>query len=206
MYQDFRPFPIGSTLVGDAHAEHGARLGRSVPSTRDENRQQSWSGLQDAASIHALVRALDAALADGGMVGALALLNARARFRFTGVFATLPAVPRNLCLYDRENPRLTLSGVCESLERALGAVARAHGVPPQSPSEAAVSPPSRSCFGDGAVLSYAAVPLRTAAGHAIGILCHWDSRPRLVPPAERLVLEAVAPIFASWVQRRRMLG
>jgi phosphoribosyl 1,2-cyclic phosphodiesterase/CheY-like chemotaxis protein len=41
---------------------------------------------------------------------------------------------------------------------------------------------------------YAGIPLRTSAGHAVGTLCLFDSRPRHLGPAERQALEDLATI------------
>ena len=45
-----------------------------------------------------------------GPVAALGYLNARVRFRYTGIFHPEPPLLRNFHLFDRENPTLNVSG------------------------------------------------------------------------------------------------
>jgi len=102
-----------------------------------------------------------------GVSAVLALLNARTRYRFTGVYRMEPPLLRNVHLYDRENPSLDGSGGSDPL----------------------VAPD--------AMLSSLGVPIRGADGRVSGTLCHFDSRPRLVPAGEELVLARVATAFAA---------
>ncbi|QGZ42886.1 PAS domain S-box protein [Pseudoduganella flava] len=53
---------------------------------------------------------------------------------------------------------------------------------------------------------YAGVPVRTAAGHAIGTLCAMDTRPRALAAAELAALEDLAAIVADEVQRREQMS
>jgi GAF domain-containing protein len=48
-----------------------------------------------------------------------------------------------------------------------------------------------------AVQSYAGVPVRLSGGQVLGTLCHFDGRPRLLPPNELAVMREVAPLFAG---------
>lgn len=102
-----------------------------------------------------------------GVAALLALLNARTRYRFTGVYRMEPPLLRNVHLYDRENPSLDGSGGSDPL----------------------VAP--------GAMLSSLGVPIRGADGRVSGTLCHFDCRPRLVPFGEEVVLARAATTFAA---------
>ena len=102
-----------------------------------------------------------------GVSAVLALLNARTRYRFTGVYRLEPPLLRNVHLYDRENPSLDGSGGCDPF----------------------VAPSSMT--------SSLGVPIRGADGRVSGTLRHFDRRPRLVPTGEELVLARVATAFAG---------
>jgi GAF domain-containing protein len=126
-----------------------------------------------------------------GIRAALALLNARTRFRFTGVYRLDPPLLRNVYLYDRENPSLNVSGDINTLrETYCSIVAESSG--PFDTEDATrdsrlVDHPARST-----VVSYLGVPIRGADGRVWGTLCHFDSRRRLIPLEEVPVLEWVA--------------
>ena len=140
--------------------------------------------------------AVSASLRGGGAAGALALLNARVRFRFTGLYRVDPPVLRNVRLYDRENPTLNVSGACARLDETFCALVWRRAAPFVTDDATADAGLAR-LTSRGTVLSYAGVPIHGAAGRVVGTLCHFDGRPRLMPPAELCVLEAVAPLFAA---------
>lgn len=130
---------------------------------------------------------------------ALALLNARIRFRFTGVFHVDPPYLRNILLFDRENPSLNVSGGIDTLDIGFCGVTCATNAP-FSTSDARRDPrlvthPART-----SMLSYSGVPIRAASGRAWGTLCHYDGRPRLLPRGELALLEDVALLFTSWLE------
>src|SRR5580693_1888844 len=50
-----------------------------------------------------------------GMYGVLGYLNARTRFRFTGIFWAEAVHLRSVLLYDRENPGLRATGITRPL-------------------------------------------------------------------------------------------
>jgi GAF domain-containing protein len=153
------------------------------------------------ATTRRVVREVSARLDRDGALAALAWLNARTRFRFTGLYRADPPILRNLFLVDRENPTLNLSGAVCPLEQTYCAITYARdasfttGDARRDPGLAA-HPARRS------IISYAGVPLRLAEGGTWGTLCHYDLRPRLLPPTELAHLDAVAPIFAAWLAKR----
>lgn len=125
---------------------------------------------------------------------AVAFLNGRTRFRFTGIYHVDPPHLRNVLLFDRENPDINLSGAVTSLNDTYCALTYFDG--PFETGDAQrddrlVVHPSRD-----SVISYTGVPLRLANGRIWGTLCHYDVRPRILSPAERSVLQSVAPMFA----------
>ena len=133
-----------------------------------------------------------------GVVGALRYLNARTRFRFTGVYHADPPLLRNVFLFDRENPALNVSGENAPLEETYCSITYATHRPflandaprdPRAPAHAACDP----------VISYAGVPIRRGSGMVWGTLCHFDVRPRLLESGELEVLEIVAPLFGRWL-------
>lgn len=102
-----------------------------------------------------------------GPHAALRFLNARTRFRYTGIYAIDPPTLRSIDLFDRENP--SLHNLWE--ERPTGAEGNWH--------------------------------VAVAIMHArvrVGMLCHFDSRPRVPPAGERLVLRHAAELISAYVQ------
>lgn len=148
-------------------------------------------------SDEALIREVERALEERGIGGAVELLNARTRFRYTGIYRAEPPLLRNLYLFDRENPTLNVSGATTPLETTYCSITCATDAPFATPDAGAderlTAHPARE-----SVISYGGVPLRRPGGGAWGTLCHFDVRPRLLPPHEADVLAKVAPILARW--------
>jgi GAF domain-containing protein len=113
-------------------------------------------------------------LRENGIHHALGYLNARTRFRFTGVYRADPPLLRNVHLFDRENPGLDVSG----------------GASPFGD----VTPAARN-----SILSYAGVPIRLRSGCLLGSICHFDLRLRFLADRELTLLESVAPIVGGWL-------
>jgi GAF domain-containing protein len=107
-------------------------------------------------------------------------------------------VLRNLFLVDRENPALNVSGEVCPLDEAYCAITCAgderFATPDARRDARLVAHPARC-----SVISYVGVPLRFSGGGAWGTLCHYDLRPRLLPPAELAHLDAVASVFSGWL-------
>ena len=139
-------------------------------------------------------------LRSSNVVPALAYLNARTRFRFTGIYRVEPPLLRNLHLFDRENPALNVSGNAGPLEDTYCSITarsqRGFSTPDALADRRLDSHAARD-----SVISYCGIPIRMEDGRVWGTLCHFDVRPRLVPPTEVPVLESVVTLFAEWVQR-----
>ncbi len=136
-----------------------------------------------------------AIVAEQGVGAALAWLNARTRFRFTGIYRVEPPLLLNVVLFDRENPDLNVSGEIAQLDDTYCALAYATGpfATADSDKDARLAQhPARA-----SVISYDGVPMRLANGQVWGTLCHYDVRPRLLKPDERHLLESVAPLFTA---------
>lgn len=136
-----------------------------------------------------------ALVAAGDVFAVLRKLNARTRFRFTGVYRVDPPFLYNVHLYDRENPDLNLSGGQSVLGDTYCAFVADNGCPFTTPDS------STDCRLDThaareRVQSYCGVPIRSAGGLVWGTLCHHDVRPRLVPRPELGALEYVASLLA----------
>lgn len=139
---------------------------------------------------------VEALLANANVREALGCLNARTRFRFTGVYAVEGEALRNVELYDRENPTLTVGGgVCpigESYCAFIAATGCAFATGDSRADDRLRAHAKRD-----SVLSYAGVPIRLASGCVVGTLCHYDGRPRFVASDELGLLEKIAPAFAA---------
>lgn len=146
--------------------------------------------------------AIEAAFRDtlesSGMARALAMLNSRTRYRFTGVYRVDPPTLCNLYLFDRENPALSLGGDVVPLDSTYcGIVAATRAAffadDAQTDSRLAAHASRDS------VVSYAGVPVRSADGRIFGTLCHYDVRPRILPENELQVLEITSCCISSWL-------
>jgi GAF domain-containing protein len=137
-------------------------------------------------------------LATRGVHEALAFLNARTRFRFTGVYRVEGEQLCNLGLFDRENPTLNLAGNRCRLDDTYCSIVCATDRPFRSADAGhdrrLLRHPARA-----SVISYFGVPVRGSGGELLGTLCHYDVRPRITPAAEVPLLERVAPLLASLV-------
>ena len=137
-----------------------------------------------------------------GMHAALGLLNARTRYRFTGLYRVEPPLLRNLHLFDRENPALEVCGDISLLEDTYCAFPAATGEPfatPDAPADARLVAHAAR----GTVISYVGVPIRGVDGRVRGTLCHFDCRPRLMPDGEAELLARVAPLLGGeWLEGR----
>lgn len=139
-------------------------------------------------------------LSSAKVVPALAYLNARTRFRFTGIYRVEPPFLRNLHLFDRENPTLNVSGNVCALEDTYCSITASGGrgfATPDAPADRRLNEHAARH----SVISYCGIPIRLEDGRVWGTLCHFDVRPRLIPRAEVPVLESVVTLFAEWIQR-----
>lgn len=137
-------------------------------------------------------------LSSSGPLAAVAHVNARTRFRFTGIYRFEPPLLRNLYLHDRENPTLDVSGAVSPIEQTFCSIVvgenRCFDTEDAREDVRLDSHPARE-----RVLSYCGVPIRRENGTVWGTLCHFDHRPRLLLPLERQVLEALASLLTHCV-------
>ena len=150
----------------------------------------------DGGHVSAVVAELESLLARDGVPAVLAHLNARTRYRYTGVYRADPPYLRNVHLHDRENPTLRLSGDINTLSDTYCAVTAA-GRAPFATDDAAADPRLARHAARCSVLSYLGVPIRAADGAAWGTLCHFDARPRVTPHGELPILEWAAAAIAE---------
>ena len=150
------------------------------------------------ASLASVVTQCAAELQRSGVLAALAFLNERSRFRYTGVYHADPPVLRNVQLFDRENPRLNVSGEVLQLGETYCNITYETNAP-VTIGDALRDPRLRAHAARERFLSYGGVPIRLNNGRPWGSLCHFDVRPRLLSPAELHILEAAAPLFARWL-------
>ena len=139
--------------------------------------------------VQAVVRSLN----ERGTRGALEYLNARTRYRFTGLYRVEPPMLKNICLFDRENPDIPCSGDVNTLDETYCCIVGETGklfVTPDARTDARLAPRGAR----GGVISYSGVPV-VRDGVVVGTLCHFDLRPRLLWPQEVEVMEAVAPLL-----------
>jgi hypothetical protein len=161
--------------------------------------------VRDADGATAIVAAMATRMHDRGATGALEFLNARTRYRFTGIYRAEPPFLRNVFLYDRENPLLTLtSGAVTAIDDTYCGIVVANELE-FATGDAGNDPRLTAHPARASVISYAGVPPRLASGRAWGTLCHFDVRPRLLPPGEIAVLHAAAPLVVCWLREHTRL-
>lgn len=141
-----------------------------------------------------------ATLADAGLHPALALLNAAAPYRFTGVYRFEPEWVRSVVLFDRENPELEV-GADVPMEESYCMYTGRGGEPVIIEN----APADARWVGHAAadsVLSYVAVLLEDTDGFPLGTLCHFDFCSRELPPGCLELLAAVRDPVQSYLQGR----
>jgi hypothetical protein len=183
-------------------------VGRAEDQPRDRSRGRGdWPAeerviLSDGPLADVVARCA-AALQAGGILAALRFLNARTRFRYTGIYGADPPVLRNLHLFDRENPELNLSGDVAPLSETYCGITYGTNAP-FATADALGDPRLHTHAARESVLSYCGVPLREDSGRPRGSLCHFDVRPRLAPATEQRTLETVAPLLLRWLAETGM--
>jgi len=140
-----------------------------------------------------------ASLAEDDVYGALALLNARTKHRYTGLYRFDPPLLRCVSMVDRENRQVRVGNdapiedtYCAFVRDFRSEFATADASADERPEVIAFR--ARSPF-----QAYCGFPL-LVDGECVGSLCHFDTRPRLVPTEELQVLAAVAPLFTRHVR------
>lgn len=137
-----------------------------------------------------ILRELQEALETEGVRPLLAILNARAPHRFTGIYRLEPPLLRNVHLFDRENPSLEV-GADASLRETYCSIT-AFTAAPFATEDAAEDQRLADHPAAESTLSYCGVPLLDDAGVAVGTLCHFDLIPREIPEEEVSILEAMS--------------
>jgi hypothetical protein len=133
-----------------------------------------------------------------GLLAALGYLNERTRYRFTGLYRAEPPLLHNIALFDRENPGIDGSGAVAKLDETYCSITR-RTASPFSTDDAMHDARLTTHAARDSVLCYCGVPVRLGNGVPWGTLCHFDLRPRLLPPNELAVLANVAPVVAEWL-------
>lgn len=153
-------------------------------------------------ATHSGVATIVARLLHGvGIHGALQFLNARTRYRFTGLYRVEAPFLRNMHLFDRENPTVDCSGAVSRLDETYCSITSRTSAP-FATADAVRDERLREHAARESVLCYAGVPVRLPSGTTWGTLCHFDLRPRLMAPGEIAVLESVMPVVAEWLSTR----
>ncbi len=128
----------------------------------------------DAMCCTAACEDLVIAVRTSGIRAGLAQLNARTRYRFTGVLCSSMNAGVTSVLYDRENSWLDCAE--PSAFRRMTAD-----------------------LSDRGLASSIRAPLLDADGVVRGLLCHFDPRLRASPPIESAVLQYIAARAAEWL-------
>lgn len=157
-----------------------------------------------SSSLKPVISAFSRVLDEEGPHAALRFLNARTRYRFTGVYRFDPPMLRSIHLFDRENPTLHVGE--DSLMRdtycsVVGTARAPFSTADAGKDERLAGHPARE-----SVAAYCGAPLLLDDGHCFGTLCHFDLRPRVIPTGEIPLLECVAPLVAKAVSRQGQIA
>lgn len=186
--------------MNDSHHGHLSIVSADMPPTRhSELATRRPRGPQrmptSVGSVEEIARDCESLLEAAGPIAVLRYLNARTRFRFSGLYRADPPVLRNLFMFDRENPTLNLSGEVSRLDDTYCALVCGDERPFATESSA-TDPRLAQHAARERVRSYCGVPIRSESGRVWGTLCHHDVRPRLLSRTEIVVLECVATALA----------
>jgi GAF domain-containing protein len=136
-----------------------------------------------------------------GLHGAIAFLNARTQFRFTGVYAFHDQTVRCVSIWDRDDPQVRTAPDERLVDTYCWFIA-ANASPFVTQYALAdarlIDHPAQQ-----SVVAFHGVPLVDTAGACIGAICHWDVKPRVVPPDEVALLYETAHLLAGDDQEER---
>lgn len=140
----------------------------------------------------------EAILCRHGAYDALAMINARTRFRFTCVDRFDAPALRSVFMIDRENPGILSGGSAHPIDDSYASLVRQSQrgfFTEYSLQDARLGlHPARV-----AIISYAGAPIRLPGGRLWGVLSHHDFRPRAIAPDEPVVLQGFADAVAAWL-------
>jgi len=132
-----------------------------------------------------------------GLAAALAFLNARTPFRFTGVYRFDGDALRSVALFDRHDP-LEPRGSAAPLGETYGAITgRLNDALVVSDVR---RDPRHPWMRAHAVISYCGVPIRGELGEALGTLCHFDHGRCEANSGEVTFLLCIADAFRPYVR------
>jgi GAF domain-containing protein len=136
---------------------------------------------------------LKAALAAGGLRGAVAFLNALTSARFTSLYRFSGGALQNITFYDRQNPEVD---GCEEIpvEASYCVYIRDYSasfsMPDSNADERVRNHPKRQT-----VQSYCGVPLLDGRDQLIGSICHFDLEPGRTTDQDVELLEYMARLL-----------
>jgi GAF domain-containing protein len=148
--------------------------------------------LEPVSELAALQHALD----EHGLHAALAYLNSRTPFRFTGVYRFDAATLRNLCLFDRWSPDST-QGEDAPLPETFCAIVRRH--PEGLEVDDGRTDERFPWMADNPVVCYCGTLLRGEDGVPYGTLCHFDVQRCQRSQQELALLQAAAPLVSRYL-------
>lgn len=146
------------------------------------------------------------AIESGGLIAGVRVLSGRTSFRYTGVYRFASAdgsgtqMLENVVLVDRQDVAVT-SGPSVPLADAYCDYFGSHG--DELEFEDVTAPgalvPRKA---KNPALSYCGVVIRDAAGHALGSLCYFDTRPCQPRTTDLPLLRAAARLIAQRIDHR----
>jgi hypothetical protein len=136
------------------------------------------------------------AMYERGLHPALAYLNGRTPYRFTGVYRFHGTMLTNISLYDRWLPQVQHGDDAPMAETFCALVREAGDVLQVDDGRSDARFPHMA---SNPVISYCGALIRDGNGEPFGTLCHFDLRRCEAPRAELGLLEAAAPLVYEFL-------
>ena len=144
-------------------------------------------------SFREILEAFETVLRDAGLHRSLGFLNLRTSHRFTGIYRFDAQVLRNVMLFDRQNPDLSLGEDAPMKETYCSIVGA--NVAPFFTADARLEEQLAEHPARENIISYCGVVLSTDDGRTFGTLCHFDLLPQPIHIDEIPLMEAAAPLI-----------
>jgi GAF domain-containing protein len=145
--------------------------------------------------VTAFAETFKATVLNEGLWAAMRWLNAGVSYRFTAIFAFEGDSLHNICLIDKEDPKITHCADQPILESYCTYIHRSRtrfGVENSIADVRVEGHPKRQNY-----QSYYGIPLVGADGKLLGTVCHFDRSPMPVSDAVATGLDDLAPLITE---------
>jgi GAF domain-containing protein len=145
--------------------------------------------------VTALVEQFKTTVQSYGLWAAMRWVNDRVAYRFTAIFAFEGDSLRNICLVDKEDPKITHCADQPILESYCTYIHRSHAR--FSVENSVVDSRVDGHSKQQSYQSYYGIPLINADGKLLGTVCHFDHHPMHVSEAAATTLDDLASFITE---------